>query len=238
MRALFIQQDHVSPVGHIGSAFAERGFDVEPMLVVPEERFAQPDVTVTFPDPASYDVIVPMGAPWSVYDHGTIGTWVGDEVSFLRAAHDEGVPIFAICFGGQALATALGGHVESAPTAELGWTNIETDDEQLIGPGPWFQFHYDRWALPPGAREIARTESASQAFVLGRSLAVQFHPELTSATLQGWNDNGGRDLLLAHGIEPDELLARTAAQDDAAGRRAAQLVDGFLTRVATAEFAR
>jgi len=111
VRVLFVQQDHVSPTGPVGEAFADRGFDVQEFLVVPEEHFDEPSVTVTFPDPVTFDAVVPMGAPWSVYDRDRIGTWIDDELDFLRRAHQAGVPVLGICFGGQALAAALGGKV-------------------------------------------------------------------------------------------------------------------------------
>ena len=66
MRVLVVQQDHVSPPGPVGEAFAARGYDVEEFLVVPAERFGEPGVDVVFPDPSRYDAVVPMGAPWSV----------------------------------------------------------------------------------------------------------------------------------------------------------------------------
>ena len=59
MRALFVQQDHVSPTGPVGDRFRHHGYEVVELLVVPPERFASPDVTVEFPDPRDYDVIVP-----------------------------------------------------------------------------------------------------------------------------------------------------------------------------------
>jgi GMP synthase-like glutamine amidotransferase len=96
--------------------------------------------------------------------------------------------------------------------------------------------HQDRWQLPPGARELATTGVASQAFVLGRSMGVQFHPELTATILQAWLDSGDRDYLLAHGVDPDALMVVTAAQAEAARERAVRLVDRFLSRIATAEF--
>jgi GMP synthase-like glutamine amidotransferase len=238
MRVLFVQQDHVSSPGHVGEGFARRGFDIDTLQVVPADRFGVPNVEVAFPDPLSYDVLVPLGAPWSVYDEGTIGSWVGDELNFLRSAHDAGVPVLGICFGGQALATALGGAVELNTEPELGWMTIDTDEPELVEAGPWFQFHQDRWRLPPGAREIARTGLAPQAFVLGRSLGVQFHPELSPAILQAWVDSGDRDYLLAHDVDPDELMAHTRADDDQARERAILLVERFLDRVATAEFCR
>jgi GMP synthase-like glutamine amidotransferase len=236
MRVLFVQQDHVSSLGYVGEAFADRGFDVDTLQVVPAEHFAVPDVSVVFPDPLAYDVVVPLGAPWSVYDAATIGAWVGEELGFLRTAHNGGVPVFGICFGGQALAAALGGAVELSPEPELGWTIVESSEPDLVEPGPWFQLHQDRWQLPPGARELATTGVASQAFVLGRSMGVQFHPELTATILQAWLDSGDRDYLLAHGVDPDALIVLTAAQADAARERAVRLVDRFLSRVATAEF--
>ena len=184
MRALFVQHDHVSPAGPIGARFSEHGYDVEELVVVPEG--SEPGLTVEFPDPTRFDVIVPMGAPWSVYDHDLIGSWALPELDFLRAAHDAEVPVLGICFGGQALAAALGGAVVPSAQAEVGWFRIETDEPGLVEAGPWFQWHHDRWEAPEGARTVARSPLADQAFVIGRSLAVQFHPELTSSMLTGW----------------------------------------------------
>jgi GMP synthase-like glutamine amidotransferase len=236
MRVLFVQQDHVSPPGPVGEAFADRGYDVEEFLVVPQERFARPGVDAAFPDPTRYDAVVPMGAPWSV-GAADIASWVSAELAMLRTAVTAGVPVLGICFGGQALAAALGGAVEPAPATELGWVEIGTDDPDLVAAGPWFQWHQDRWVLPPGAREIARTPVASQAFVVGRSLAVQFHPELTPPQLDGWLANGGARFLEANGWDAEELRARTRNEAAAAGRRARALVRAFIERVATARAA-
>lgn len=232
MRALFLQQDHLSPVGPVGARFAERGYELEELLVVPEDRYDEPDVTVDFPDPRGYDVIVPMGAPWSVYDEDKIGSWVGAEKSFLRAAHESEVPVFAICFGAQALASALGGTVERAPESEIGWHAIDSDDHELVEPGPWFQWHHDRFAAPPGARVWARTEVGPQVYTIGRSMGVQFHPELESAMLHGWLSSGGDADLRAHGMDRESLIARTTREEPAAAIRSKGLVDRFLDRVA------
>lgn len=232
MRALFVQHDHVSPAGPIGARLSEHGYEIEELVVVPEDSFHQPGVDVEFPDPTAYDVIVPMGAPWSVYDHDLIGTWTVPELAFLREAHTAGVPVLGICFGGQALAAALGGSVVASSEVEVGWYAVDTDEPGLVETGPWFQWHQDRWVAPAGARTLARTRLADQAFVLGRSLAVQFHPELTPSMLAGWLGNGGRDYLVAHGIDGDVLLDQTARQAADAERRAHRLVDRFLEQVA------
>jgi hypothetical protein len=44
MRVLFIQQDHMSPTGPVGEAFADHGFDVREFTVVLEEHFGTPSV--------------------------------------------------------------------------------------------------------------------------------------------------------------------------------------------------
>jgi GMP synthase-like glutamine amidotransferase len=232
VRVLFVKQDHASPAGPVGDAFADLGYDVAEFLVVPGERFQDPGVTVTFPDPAGYDVIVPMGAPWSVYDHATIGSWIGDELTFLRRATAAGVPILGICFGGQALAAALGGSVEPSPQPEIGWQLVATDRPGLVEPGPWFQWHTDRWRLPAGVTAFAWTKAAGQAFVAGRALGLQFHPELTPGMLDGWLCNGGDALLAAHGIDVDVLTAQTASLAPGAAQRARTLVQRFVQQVA------
>jgi GMP synthase-like glutamine amidotransferase len=228
MRALFIQQDHMSPTGPVGEAFAGHGFDVQEFMVVPEEHFLAPSVAVTFPDPLGFDAVVAMGAAWSVYDHDRIGAWIGDELDFLRRAHHARVPVLGICFGGQALATALGGMVVRAERPEIGWTTVETSRPDLIEPGPWFQWHVDRWVLPEGVHAFARTDAAEQAFTAGRSMGVQFHPELTPQMLGGWLDTVGRAHAAALGTDPDQLVAETAARSAEARARARRLVAAFL----------
>ncbi len=232
MRALVIQHDHVSPPGPVGERLSDRGYDVRLHLVVPEDRYDTPGVESTLPELTDYDVVVPMGAPWSAYDTDRIGSWVLPEIAALRDADAAGVPVLGICFGGQLLATAHGGSVARSPLPEVGWRQVTSDEEELVASGPWFQWHYDRWTVPAEATEIARNDSASQAFVLRRNLAVQFHPELTSDMLVGWLDNGGRVELERAGIDAEELVSGTRARDEVSRTRAHRLVDAFLATVA------
>lgn len=232
MRALFVQHDHVSPLGPVGERFAHHGFEIDTLLVVPQESFENPAVSVEFPDVSAYDVIVPLGSPWGAWDDACIGSWLLPELEWVRSAVEGPTPVLGICFGGQLIARALGGSVAPAPRSEIGWTAIHSDRPELVGEGPWFQFHYDRWMLPPGATEIARTPAASQAFTINRSLAVQFHPELDGPALQGWLDWGGADQVVADGQDPAIMMAQTEAQASAARERTYALVDAFLIDVA------
>jgi GMP synthase-like glutamine amidotransferase len=234
VRALFVKHDHNSLNGFIGEAFAELGYDITELIVVPKERFGSPDVTVSFPDPAQYDAIVPFGAVWSVYDEAGIGAWIHDEIAFTRAAMAAGVPILGICFGGQLLAAAIGGRVERAPAHEIGWTSVRTDSPGLVPAGPWFEWHFDRFELPAGVPALATTPLAKQAFTVGRSLGLQFHPEVTESVLLAWMaEEGGMETLTSHGIDAERLLAQTRDLAAGAGQRTRQLVRGFVTDVAT-----
>ncbi|KUO16137.1 type 1 glutamine amidotransferase [Streptomyces dysideae] len=236
MRALVIRHEHVTEPGLVGDRLAERGYDLTTVTVVPEDRHHTPDVSFDFPDADGWDVIVSLGAPWSVYDETAVGRWLGGELALLREAHHLGVPVLGVCFGAQALTTALGGSVAPAPQAEIGWTGIDTADPSLVGSGPWFQWHHDRCVPPPGAEVLARNSVCVQAFRLGRSLGVQFHPEITTAMVGGWLDLGGAEDCVRHGIDPDELLAHTRTMEPTARTNAGHLVDGFLDQVAHAAY--
>lgn len=224
--------DHASASGHVGERLRMRGFEIDEVVVVPPDRFGDPGVEFDFPDPASYDLLVPTGAPWSVYDHERIGSWVKPEIAWLADAVDADVPVLAICFGAQALAVALGGETVRAPRPEVGWVQIESSDPTLVPEGPWMQWHYDRFVVPPGAVELARNDVCPQAYRYGRSLGVQFHPELTAEGIGVWLDHGGDVGARALGIDPDGLRRECAGRDEQARIRAHQLVDAFLDRIA------
>ncbi|MGV0744635.1 type 1 glutamine amidotransferase [Mycolicibacterium sp. XJ870] len=234
-KVLFIRNDHLATEALLGEAFSECGFDIDTFEVVPAERVDSPAADVTFPDPAGYDVIVPLGARWPVYDDALRQTWVGTEMAMVRDAAQAGVGVLGVCFGGQLLAQAFGGSVSRSDSPEIGWYDVATDDAQLVPGGPWFQWHFDRWTLPPGATEIARTGQASQAFVLGRSLALQFHPELDAQILEAWLA-GDRDGEVAGvGRTHDELRLQTNKLVDDAAVRVRALVRGFLAKVVRSE---
>jgi GMP synthase-like glutamine amidotransferase len=228
---LFLRNEHNGTEAMLGDAFADCGFDVATFGVVPAERFDSPDVDVTFPDPTDYDVIVPLGASWSVYDEALRRAWVDAEMQMVRAAADAGIPTLGVCFGGQLLAQAFGGSVARAEVPEIGWYDVVSDDEELVPGGRWFEWHFDRWTVPPGATEIARTANSSQAFVLGKALALQFHPELDRALLERWLDADRDGEVASTGVSPDELRSATAKLEASAAKRIRSLVRGFTTRM-------
>jgi GMP synthase-like glutamine amidotransferase len=232
VRVLFVKQDHASPSGLVGDAFTSLGWDVSELIIVPESRYHSPDVPVVFPSAAAFDALVFYGAPWSVYDTRAIGTWIGDEIGFARSAISLGVPVLGICFGGQMLATALGGSVSLSPVPEIGWISLSTSAPGLIEAGPWFCWHFDRFTLPSWVDLLARTPVASQAFSVGRALGLQFHPEVNEEVLQAWLAADGEAQLAQAGVAVPALLAQTRQLTGAAAARTEALIRRFVTDVA------
>jgi len=230
-KVLFLRNEHLATEALLGDAFTEHGFDVDTFEVVPAERAHDPAGDVTFPDPAGYDVIVPLGATWPVYDEALLRTWVGDEMHMMRDAAEAGTALLGVCFGGQLLAQTFGGTVSRSSRPEIGWFDVASDRPDIVPGGPWFQWHFDRWTLPPGAHEIARTANASQAFVLGRTMALQFHPEVDADLLKIWLAADRTDDVVTAGLTHGELLTRTAELSDDTATRIRRLVRGFLTYV-------
>ena len=231
MRVLFVKQDHYSPGGLIGDGFAAAGWDVSEMAVVPAERFDSPDVGVTFPSVTAYDAVVFFGAVWSVCDAAKY-SWIADEISYARSLISLGVPVFGICFGGQMLAAALGGTVSRAPIPEVGWVSVASDEPALIDSGPWLEWHFDRFTVPPGVPVVARSATANQAFVSGRTLGVQFHPEVDESVLDAWLSVGDPAELTEAGIDPAPLIEQARVLADGAAARAHGLVRRFVRDVA------
>jgi GMP synthase-like glutamine amidotransferase len=232
MKALVIQHDHVSPTGPVGRRLEHHGFEITEFLVVPETSFRAPNIAVDFPNPLDFDLVVFLGAPWGAWDDGCIGNWLTPELEMCRDLVAADRPVLGICFGGQLMARAMGGSVAPGQHPEIGWTYVWSEDHDIVGNGPWFQFHYDRWQVPPGAREIARNPVSSQAFTINRSLAVQFHPELDSIALKGWLDEDGAELVVRDNQDPDVMLAQTVAEDAAGQARTYALIDAYLSKVA------
>jgi GMP synthase-like glutamine amidotransferase len=181
------------------------------------------------PDPSPYAFVASLGSQWSPGGGGP--EWVAQEVAFLRAAVERDVPVLGLCFGGQALAAALGADVREAARGEVGWADVETRDPDLIPAGPWLQFHWQVFDVPAGATELARSATGPAAFAAGPHLGVQFHPETTPPIADLWAQVE-RERLALLGTTPERLLAEGRAAAPRAAVAAHRLFDAWWARVA------
>jgi hypothetical protein len=131
------------------------------------------------------------------------------------------------------MARSLGGESFRSERPEIGWLRVRTKDAELISEGPWFEWHFDSFTLPPGARLLADSDVGPQAYVVGRSLGLQFHPEVTpeivDVWIRGYRDAAGGDDV---DVDLDALLEETNRRAPAVRLATMKLFDRFLERVA------
>jgi GMP synthase-like glutamine amidotransferase len=219
VRALILQHEDPTPPGHVTDWLDDHGGEADVYRIDLEER----DV-----DPRGYDLIVSLGSEFAAFDDSQ--PFVPRESKLMERALADDVPILGLCFGGQLLARVLGGENFRA-TSEVGWLPVRSSDPDLVPEGPWFQWHFDSFSVPGGAELIAESDAGPQAFVAGRSLGLQFHPEVTVQIMDEWV-RVYRHELDAEGVDPDRLLEETKERAAASRANAWRLMDGFLGRIA------
>ena len=228
VRAALIANTSDADPGFVGRSLRERGYSFVEYL---REHWDD------WPGLDRVDLVVSMGSSWSVYwpdQHPPIAA----EQQLLASAIARGIPVLGICFGAQQLATVLGGSVTKAQSAEIGWFSVEKVPEtasfapDCLVEGPWMQWHYDRFSVPPGATVLAQSPVGPQAVVCGRSLGVQFHPEATESIVRRWASGDGVAELQNQSIVAQRLMADTSARVSDAEQRCDRLVEWFLQNVA------
>jgi GMP synthase (glutamine-hydrolysing) len=146
-------------------------------------------------DPGRYDGLVVLGGPMNV-DQTAAYPHLQTEIAAIREALRLEMPVLGICLGAQLLAAALGASVRPNRVREIGWYRLQpaapAADDRLFrhfdGSQQVFQWHAYTFDLPPGAVQLARTESCEhQAFRYGsRAYGLQFHLEADEALIRRW----------------------------------------------------
>ena len=175
--------------GHPPGDLADRFGDYPTMfakMLGPEFEAETFNVEVgEFPDPGNHEAVLITGSPAGVYEDLD---WLPGLFDFIRAAKDS--RMVGICFGHQAMAEALGGHVEKS---DKGW-GAGLHRYTITRPEPWLDgareiaapaSHQDQVVVQPPNTEIVAssdfTPYAALAWTDRPAISFQFHPEFSPA---------------------------------------------------------
>jgi GMP synthase (glutamine-hydrolysing) len=191
-RALILQHvAHESP-GRIRAALEAERVKVEVCRL---------DHGEPLPADLSYvDVLVVMGGPMGVGDlDDPRFPFLRGELALVQSAVSAKLPVLGICLGSQLLAHALGARVypnelgePPVRIREVGWGALAlhhaADSQGLLrdlhDSEVMFHWHGDTFDLPAGAEWLASTlHCPRQMFRHGRSVGLQFHPELEESDI-------------------------------------------------------
>jgi GMP synthase-like glutamine amidotransferase len=166
-----------------------------------------------------YSGLVLMGGAMSANDPLP---WIPKVLELIRAAQRRAVPVLGHCLGGQLMSKALGGEVSVNPSMEIGWQPVTAEDHAVARD--WlgecagqtirvFQWHGDTFSIPPGATRILFGDACTnQAYVIGESLGMQCHVEMTPEMVQEWCGDWDREgLAVSSTVEaPPQIMAGIA----------------------------
>ena len=134
-------------------------------------------------DMANYSGLVMMGGPMSVNDDLP---WIAQELTLIRQAMAENLPVLGHCLGGQLISKALGAKVSANPVKEIGWGEVRASADakaaQLFGVNTFESFHWhgETFELPEGAQHLLASQYCqNQAYRIGSAIAFQCHIEMT-----------------------------------------------------------
>jgi GMP synthase (glutamine-hydrolysing) len=185
--ALIVLHGELSTPGRIGQRLRSRGVALD----IRRPRFGDllPGTL------AEHSSAIVFGGPQSANDDDEI---VRREIDWIGVALGEKKPFLGVCLGAQMLAKRLGARVYKHPDgqAEIGYYPIRPTAEGRAVCRDWpdhvYQWHREGFDLPAGAVQLAEGDSFPvQAFSYGGSaFALQFHVEVTQATMHRWTTRG------------------------------------------------
>ncbi len=138
--------------------------------------------------------LVFLGGPMSVNDDHV---WIKDELALIQQAHKADIPMLGFCLGSQLICKALGGEVFRGEAGqEIGWHTVNRVEgsaaEYWLGdwnkPVELFHWHGETFNLPKAAKLILSSQAyANQAYVVGKTLALQCHVEVSAEMVKEWS---------------------------------------------------
>ncbi len=183
---IVLHQEQSTP-GRVGYALRQRGFALD---------IRRPPLGDPLPHNVSdYAGVVVFGGPMSANDPEP---WIDEEIRLIARTVEAGTPFLGLCLGAQLLCRAAGSRVWKHPDeeTEIGYYPLRPTAageewaaaQGAVWPRAVYHWHREGFDLPKGAELLAEGDAFThQAFRMGpRTLALQFHPEVTYAMICRW----------------------------------------------------
>ncbi|MFC1728880.1 type 1 glutamine amidotransferase [candidate division KSB1 bacterium] len=185
IRVHYLQHDDFVRPAETDTWARQKGHPVTRSKLLPDRDGLRHEAN-TFPDPASFDLLIIFGGTMSTYDDKEF-RWLTNEKKFVERTVQSGKAVYGICMGAQMLAAVLGANVYRNRYKEVGWHEVTLTPEaarsQVFGilPDRFMAMHWhgDVFDIPRDCTRIAFSEATpNQAFEYdSRIFATQFHPE-------------------------------------------------------------
>ena len=168
-------------------------------------------------DSLSDDLLIILGGPISVNDN-ELFAFIDAETALLKRRIAADKPTLGICLGAQLIARALGSNIYSGKVKEIGWLGLSLTSAGEQSSLRYLQaehcsmlhWHGETFNLPDGAELLASTEHClNQAFRYGKTLALQFHPEVNQRDMEKWFIGHIGEISQTEGVSVAQLRADT-----------------------------
>jgi GMP synthase (glutamine-hydrolysing) len=183
---LIILHQERSTSGRVGHSLKQLGYSLD----VRRPRFGD----LLPPTMRDHAAAIIFGGPMSAND---TEDFIRREIDWISVPIEADKPFLGICLGAQMCARSLGGRVFAHPEgrAEIGYYPIRPTAAGLAVVDTWpeqvYQWHREGFDLPDDAELLAEGDTFEvQAFRYRRAYALQFHPDVTHATMHRWTTRG------------------------------------------------
>jgi len=190
----------------------------------------------SLPDIETFDWLIVMGGPMGVYEETTY-PWLAEEKAFIQESIDSGKTVLGICLGSQLIAEVLGAKVYPNHQKEIGWFDIKLSENAKVLPMfdhfeeqfQVFHWHGDTYDLPVDSTLLFSSDNCvNQAFLYQDNvLGLQFHFEVTEATLNSMVKHGRQELVENDTIQTAETILSQSFPILGNNRKMYQILDYF-----------